>query len=74
MRVLFSSLGIICFPVGAILVFQGWGFIRLDFLVGFARPNLWGAVSMLTGIIVLVLSAGLRREAKEGDISGEDRE
>ena len=76
MKLLVNSLGIICFPVGAVLVFQGWGIIKLGFLVGFARPNLWGAVSMLSGIIILVLSTGLRRESKEGEIdsSGEDGE
>jgi hypothetical protein len=64
METLLTAVGIACFPVGAALIFQGWGIIQLGFLSGFRHFNMWGAVFLLAGIAILLVKTVIRTDSR----------
>lgn len=62
MKVFFNILGIVCLPVGALWILQGFKVLRFAAMSGHRRWILIGGIVIIIGILILMINN--RRKAK----------
>jgi hypothetical protein len=63
MKVFLNVLGVVCLPVGAVWLLQGFNILRASVMSGHRRWILIGGLLIVVGIVILILNNRKRPKA-----------